>query len=90
MPTPLLPQIHHLPIRPSWECRACARPWPCAAAKGDLGAEFVGHPALLFYYMAAQMVAFVEDLSLRGEHPTPNSMYPRVVGWIRLATAKAA
>jgi hypothetical protein len=50
----------------------------------------VGHPALLFYYMAAQMVAFVEDLSLRGEHPTPNSMYPRVVGWIRLATAKAA
>ncbi|MFI7545586.1 hypothetical protein [Actinoplanes sp. NPDC049599] len=50
----------------------------------------MGHPALLFYYMAAQMVAFVEDLSRRGEFPTPDSMYPRFVGWIRLATARIA
>jgi hypothetical protein len=90
MPVPLLPQTHHLPIRPNWACRDCERPWPCATAIGDLGAEFDGRPALLFYYMAAQMVAFVEDLSRRGEFSTPESMYPRFVGWIRLATARAA
>jgi hypothetical protein len=40
--------------------------------------------------MAAQMVAFVEDLSRRGELPAPDGTYPRFVEWIRLATARVA
>ena len=26
----------HVPARPSWECRACGRPWPCEPARAIL------------------------------------------------------
>ena len=29
----------HVPDRPSWQCHACGRPWPCDPARKDLAAE---------------------------------------------------
>jgi hypothetical protein len=29
----------HLPARPSWDCRVCAQPWPCAPAREHLARE---------------------------------------------------
>ncbi|WP_232050327.1 hypothetical protein [Actinoplanes sp. OR16] len=28
--------VQHMPARPSWECRACGRPWPCEPARERL------------------------------------------------------
>ena len=32
-------QAEHTPARPSWDCRACGRPWPCDAARKRLTGE---------------------------------------------------
>lgn len=29
-------QADHDPARPSWDCRACGRPWPCDPAREQL------------------------------------------------------
>lgn len=29
-------QAEHDPARPSWDCRACGRPWPCEPARVSL------------------------------------------------------
>jgi hypothetical protein len=28
----------HIEVRPSWNCRACGRPWPCGPAREELAA----------------------------------------------------
>ena len=30
----------HIAERPSWDCVACGRPWPCDPARAALAAEF--------------------------------------------------
>jgi hypothetical protein len=88
MPTPLMPLTHHLPVRPSWACRHCARPWPCSPGRSDLAVEFGGRPALLLYYMSAHVVAFTGDLAQRGLLPEAEHIYPRFIDWVRPATAR--
>lgn len=90
MATPLIPLTHHLPLRPAWACRYCARPWPCSPGRGDLAVEFSGRPALLLYYMSAQVVAFTGDLAERGLVPEPEHLYQRFIDWVRTATMAAA
>jgi hypothetical protein len=90
MPTPHAPLTHHLPVRPSWACRHCARLWPCPAGKGDLAVVYAGRAGLLLYYMSAQVVEFTSDLAARGELPFADDIYPRFIDWVRLATARAA
>jgi len=29
----------HVEERPSWDCRACGKPWPCEIARKELDAE---------------------------------------------------
>jgi hypothetical protein len=71
----------HIGQRPSWDCLACAQPWPCAIAKGELGAEFRNIPSVLTIYMSAQMFDAADDFMARGAGP-PADLYERFLSWI--------
>lgn len=34
--------IDHTPARPSWDCLACGRPWPCDPAREQLTRRYDG------------------------------------------------
>jgi hypothetical protein len=74
-------QIEHLHGRPSWDCRTCGHPWPCANAKAGLTAEFRGFPSVLAIYMAAQMHDALMDLTAHGAAAPPD-LYERFLAWI--------
>lgn len=71
----------HLYGRPSWDCRICGRPWPCANAKACLAAEFRGLPSVLAIYMSAQMHDALMDLTAHGAE-APSNLYERFLAWI--------
>ena len=74
-------RIEHLHRRPDWGCRICGRPWPCAAARGDLLEEFRVFPSVLALYMSAQMYDAVRDL-IGGDQPLPEDLYERFLSWL--------
>jgi hypothetical protein len=39
-------ELAHSPARPSWDCRACGRPWPCDPAREQLALQAGGSIAL--------------------------------------------
>jgi hypothetical protein len=77
----------HAGDRPSWDCEACAQPWPCANAKTTLLQEFRGFPSVLAVYMSAQMCEAILDLTAHGTEP-PNDLYERFLSWIQLASTE--
>jgi hypothetical protein len=77
----------HVGERPSWDCEACARPWPCADAKERLLIEFRGFPSVLTIYMSAQMCEAMLDLTAHGIDP-PTDLYDRFLSWVHLASAR--
>jgi hypothetical protein len=77
----------HVGERPSWDCAACARPWPCANAKERLLSEFRGFPSVLTIYMSAQMCEAMLDLTAHGTDP-PTDLYDRFLAWVHLASAR--
>jgi hypothetical protein len=74
-------QTEHLHGRPSWDCRVCGHPWPCANAKAGLAAEFRGLPSVLAIYMTAQMHDALVDLTAHGATAPPD-LYERFLAWI--------
>jgi hypothetical protein len=74
-------QTEHLHGRPTWACRTCGHPWPCANAKASLAAEFRGFPSVLAIYMTAQMHDALLDLTAPGAAP-PSDLYDRFLAWI--------
>jgi hypothetical protein len=72
----------HLGDRPSWDCHACAQPWPCAPAKDELLHEFQRHPSSLAIYMSSYMCEAMNDLTAHGEAPPPD-LYERFLAWVR-------
>jgi hypothetical protein len=72
----------HIAQRPSWDCRACTQPWPCANAKTDLLAEFQDFPSVLMIYMSAQMCEALNDLTAHGALAPPD-LYDRFITWAR-------
>jgi hypothetical protein len=72
----------HFRDRPSWDCLACAQPWPCVHAKDELLNEFQRHPSSLTIYMSAYMGEAMDDLTAHGESPPPD-LYERFLAWIR-------
>ena len=72
----------HLRTRPSWDCLACGRPWPCASAKGEMVLEFRRHPSSLAVYMSAYLGEALDDLTAHGETP-PADLFLRFLGWVR-------
>ena len=80
--TTTVQQTEHLHGRPSWGCRACGHPWPCANAKANLSSEFRRFPSVLAIYMTAQMHDALLDLTAHGG-ATPADLYQRFLAWIR-------
>lgn len=71
----------HVGDRPTWDCRVCGRPWPCADAKSRLRDEFRTSPSFLSIYMSAQMIDAARDLTAHGADP-PADLYERFLLWI--------
>jgi hypothetical protein len=71
----------HLSLRPSWDCLACGRPWPCANAKEVMLSEFRNFPTVLTIYMSAQMHDALDDLTANGRQVPPD-LYDRFLTWI--------
>ncbi len=71
----------HIRVRPSWDCAACGRPWPCADAKRTLLREFGRFRSVLKVFMATQMYDAFDDLAARGALP-PAHLHQRFLGWI--------
>jgi hypothetical protein len=76
------PESEHLPDRPHWRCRVCARPWPCPDARASLLHEYRAYPSLLKIYLAAQMYEALDDFTAHGEVP-PLDLYDRFLIWAR-------
>jgi hypothetical protein len=65
----------HAPDRPSWDCLACSRPWPCDPAREALKTEMdmVG----LATHMWERLEEAIRDLS-----PTPAvEAFERFIKW---------
>lgn len=77
----------HTEERPSWDCRSCTQPWPCANAKDWLITEFQGLPSLLTIYMSALINEAMIDLTAHGGGP-PSDLQERFLSWISPTTEK--
>jgi hypothetical protein len=71
----------HVGERPTWDCRVCGQPWPCADAKSRLRNEFRTFPSSFSIYMSAQMIDAASDLAAHGAEP-PADLYERFLLWI--------
>jgi hypothetical protein len=71
----------HLGERPTWTCRACGEPWPCADARRELRIEFRWFPSVFKIYMMGQMADAAADLEPGGAGPSP-AMYERFLAWL--------
>lgn len=67
----------HLPERPSWDCLACGKPWPCDPARDALRSEM--DLISLSIYMWARIDEAVEDLP---DGP-PGELFQRFLRWTR-------
>jgi len=67
----------HPPVRPSWDCAADGKPWPCDQAREQLAAEMAG--TNLAMWMATTMVHAAGDM------PTilPAELFERFIAWTR-------
>ncbi|RZU54384.1 hypothetical protein EV385_6335 [Krasilnikovia cinnamomea] len=75
--TVVLPDSGHTAERPSWDCRACGRPWPCDAAREGLRGEM--DPVALAIYMWVNLEEAVRDLP-----PGPAlELFERFIRWTR-------
>jgi hypothetical protein len=74
----------HLPGRPSWDCLACGRPWPCDPAREALAVEFLGHRLGLAVYLGAQFAGAAEDLDAMARFE-PADLYDRILSWLNPA-----
>ncbi|MER7279527.1 hypothetical protein ABT369_34310 [Dactylosporangium sp. NPDC000244] len=67
----------HMPARPEWRCTGCADPWPCAAKRAQLVAEYAENPAELRTLMALRVADAAEDLRQFGAE----QLWQRFLGW---------
>ncbi|MEV8511925.1 hypothetical protein [Dactylosporangium sp. NPDC051484] len=68
----------HIPARPTWRCTGCAEPWPCAAKREQLVAEYGDSPAALRTLMALRVADAAEDLRQFGAE----QLWSRFLGWL--------
>jgi hypothetical protein len=67
----------HPAARPSWDCAACGRPWPCDPAREQLAAEFSGTYLTLF--LSVDMVDAARD----NPGIPPSELHERFLAWTR-------
>ncbi|WP_433058954.1 hypothetical protein [Dactylosporangium sp. CS-033363] len=68
----------HMPARPQWRCTGCADPWPCAAKREQLVAEYADNPGALRTLMALRVADAAEDLRQYGAE----QLWQRFLGWL--------
>jgi hypothetical protein len=65
----------HIEVRPSWDCIACEKPWPCDPAREALAAEL--QPTALRIHMWLRLEVAAGDLPT-----TPaGELFERFLGW---------
>lgn len=68
----------HMPTRPSWECAACGKVWPCEPRRHELLAEYDGALPALAMFMYGYFIDAMQDLPDWNEH----QVYRRFLGWL--------
>ncbi|WP_026185607.1 hypothetical protein [Salinispora pacifica] len=76
-------QPPHTPLRPTWTCRACGHPWPCAEARLLLTAQYDTRQSNLSIYLAGLCYEAMHDLYHLNPHdaPHPRDLFERFVAW---------
>ncbi|WP_026184826.1 hypothetical protein [Salinispora vitiensis] len=76
-------QPPHTPLRPTWTCRACGHPWPCAEARLLLKAQYETQQPSLTIYLAGLCYEAMHDLYHLNPHdgPNPRELFDRFVSW---------
>lgn len=69
----------HDPLRPSWDCRSCAAPWPCLAAQQRLFVAYRTRRCALGFLLAVLRDQAVVDLP----DADPRQIGTRFIGWYR-------
>jgi len=67
--------LQHPPQRPSWDCRACGKPWPCDPAREGLAAEM--DRISLAVYMWSSLDAACGDMPVCA----PPELFERFISW---------
>lgn len=68
-------QGEHIARRPTWDCRACCRPWPCHSAREALTIEM--DRVTLAIYMRVNLEEAARDMP-----PAPASeLFQRFIRW---------
>lgn len=76
------PNGMHLPRRPSWDCAACDKPWPCAPAKVLLSEEFEGNRLSLSVYMSAQLHDALNETATNDSGHRIGDLFDRFMDWL--------
>lgn len=69
--------MEHLAERPTWDCRACERPWPCDPAREALAAE-LGRTELTLY-----LSGHLDEAARELPGAPAAELYDRFLGWSR-------
>jgi hypothetical protein len=75
-----MPQTEHIGVRPGWDCRVCAQPWPCATAKVELAEEHQAARGALTFYLGSCMLEAIDDWAAGAGGP-PADLFERFLGW---------
>lgn len=67
----------HVAKRPSWDCRLCAKPWPCDPAREALVTEM--DRVTLAIYMWLNLEEAVLDMP----HGPASELFERFIRWTR-------
>jgi hypothetical protein len=68
----------HLPNRPSWDCQACGKDWPCDPAR-----EYIAQQSPTSVYLSIMMWAYFEQFLLDNGPGPLSEVYERFMGWTR-------
>lgn len=71
----------HLPLRPTWDCIDCRRPWPCQEYKSFRLS--IGRLGELTRDLAAFLDPMIEDLVQPGDVAMGQIIHERVIAWTR-------
>jgi hypothetical protein len=82
----LIPRTEHIGERPSWDCRVCGEPWPCAPAKVELGEQYGGWPTGLSLYVSSCLLEAIEDMRTTGDG-SPTRLFDRFMSWTHVPSA---
>lgn len=69
-------ESEHVAHRPSWDCLACGKPWPCDPAREELRTEM--DLVQLAIYMWANLEEAVGDMPV-----SMGDMFDRFISWTR-------